>query len=253
MARFDDVRLVIFDCDGVVADSELLATRVLQEGLAEQGVTLSHDEVVERFLGRSAETIANSLKSEFGLVLDTHAHETMQLRLFDLFRAELQAIDGIEALLAQLTVPYCMASSSQMARIDIALEATGLAHYFTGRIFNAAMVARGKPAPDLFLHAAETMGVPPAQSLVIEDSPAGIEAAKRAGMRVIGFTGGGHAQGVGHRVAVAAAHPDLIMASMADIAAILSSGRQAINRGDGLDVGLGSGRTDLFGTDGKAL
>jgi len=224
MTSFDDVRLVIFDCDGVVADSEPLATRVLQEGLAGRGVTLTLDEVVARFLGRSPETIATSLKSEFGLVFDAHDTEAMQQRLFELFRAELRAIDGIEALIAGLPIPYCLASSSQMARIDLALQSTGLSSYFVGRIFNAAMVARGKPAPDLFLHAAHVMGVAPAHAIVIEDSPAGIEAAKRAGMRVIGFTGGGHATGAGHRAAVAAAGPDHITDSMAEIGAMLRFG-----------------------------
>ena len=120
----------------------------------------------------------------------------MRLRLFKLFRSDLRAIDGVEEFLCpELPVPYCLASSSHIERIETSLETIRLKRHFSGRIFNAAMVSRGKPAPDLFLHAASVMGVPPSRCVVIEDSPAGIEAGRRAGMRVIGFTGGGHARG----------------------------------------------------------
>ena len=221
MDFIDDVELVIFDCDGVVADSEPLATRVLREDLRQRGVELTLDEVVEKFLGRSSETISRVLLAEFGLLFDESAHEAMRLRLFDLFATDLQAIEGVELLLRGLPIPYCLASSSQMERIRRSLQAIRLTSYFDGRIFNAAMVSRGKPAPDLFLHAASVMNVSPQRCVVIEDSPAGIDAGKRAGMRVIGFTGGGHARGASHRKSVAAMQPHYITDSMTEVASLL--------------------------------
>ena len=220
MHEIADVGLVIFDCDGVVVDSELLAIKVMQEGLAERGVVMRLDEVSENFLGRSQATIAAVLKRDFDLELDAAAEAMMRERLFGLLRKELKAIDGVELFLRQLPVPYCLASSSQMERIETSLRATGLSDLFAGRIFNAAMVARGKPAPDLFLHAAAKMNVPPERCVVIEDSPAGIEAGRRAGMCVIGFIGGGHATSPAHRRSVAEAGPDFISDTMADVAAL---------------------------------
>ncbi len=221
MSLIETVDLVIFDCDGVVADSEPLAIRALQESLAARGVVLTFDEVSERFLGRSAETVARLLKTEFDLVFDDASQVAMREHLLALLRSDLTAVEGVGTLLRDLRVPFCLASSSPMARIMTSLEAIALARHFEGRIFNAAMVAHGKPAPDLFLHAARTMGVAPERSIVIEDSPVGIEAGKRAGMRVIGFLGGGHAQNATHRAAVRDAAPDMIAETMAEVAGML--------------------------------
>ena len=214
---------VIFDCDGVLVDSEPLATRVLRDGLEQQGLVLTLDQVVDRFLGRSTATMERILREDHDLVLDDSAQEAMRQNLYALFRAELRPIAGIEGLIRHLRLPYCLASSSHLRRIEVALEVTGLADLFHGRIYNAAMVSRGKPAPDLFLHAAAAMGADPATTLVIEDSPAGIEAAQRAGMPVIGFTGGGHARSPRHRAGLAALRPDAMTDDMADIARILGA------------------------------
>ena len=221
MQRCADAELVIFDCDGVVVDSELLATGVLREALGTLGVRLTLEEVVDRFLGRSPETIARSLWRDFHVVYDDAAQEAARVRLFDLFQTELKPVAGISSLLRALQTPYCLASSSQMDRIELALQATGLDGFFTGRIFSAAMVARGKPEPDLFLHAADAMGATPARCVVVEDSPAGIEAAQRAGMTVIGFTGGAHAQTQHHQAALAALKPEVMAASMREVARVL--------------------------------
>ncbi len=221
MAIIETVDLVIFDCDGVVADSEPLAIRALQESLAARGVVLSFDDVSERFLGRSAETVARILKADFDLVFDEVSQQAMRDRLLATLRTDLTAVAGVEALLRDLRVPFCLASSSPMERIMTSLQTMALTEHFAGRIFNAAMVAHGKPAPDLFLHAARTMGAAPERCLVIEDSPVGIEAGKRAGMRVIGFLGGGHAQNAAHRAAVGAAEPHHIAETMTDVTALL--------------------------------
>jgi HAD superfamily hydrolase (TIGR01509 family) len=200
--------LAIFDCDGVLVDSEPLAMRVLLETIAEAGLVLEPAHGYERFLGRSLAHTCAVLSAEFGIDLTHEALDRMRLRLYEVFRRELRPIAGIHATLDALPVPYCVASSSQPERIRLALEVTGLLGRFEGHLFSASMVSRGKPAPDLFLHAAAEMAVAPARCLVVEDSLAGIEAAKLAGMRVCGFTGGSHARTEPHRKALAAVEPD---------------------------------------------
>ena len=143
----------------------------------------------------------------------------MRHRLYAAFRAELRPIPGIAATLDALPCAYCVASSSQPERIELSLTVTGLWPRFEGRAFSATMVARGKPAPDLFLHAAEASATLRAACLVVEDSPAGIAAAKAAGMRVVAFTGGSHATTDAHRAAIAALAPDAVID---DIRALVS-------------------------------
>jgi HAD superfamily hydrolase (TIGR01509 family) len=204
-----DVRLVIFDCDGVLVDSEPLAMRVLLEGLTAAGCAIDEATAYERFLGRSLASMQAVLRNELGVELSQEQLEAMRLRLFEVYRQELVPIPGIVAALDQLTIPRCVASSSQSERLRFSLEVTGLLPRFAPHLFSASMVARGKPAPDLFLHVAERMGVAPADCLVVEDSAAGIEAARRAGMRVFGFVGGSHARSAAYRAGLAALSPDL--------------------------------------------
>ncbi len=207
--------LVIFDCDGVLVDSEPLALRVLIEGIAERGVTLEEAVAHERFLGRSLASVIETVERDFGVALEADALRQMRNRLYDLFRKELRPMAGLAQALGQLNVPFCVASSSQMERIRLSLELTGLARYFGDRIFSATMVAQGKPAPDLFLLAASRMHVRPEQCIVVEDSPAGIEAAQRARMHVLAFTGGSHARLAGHRERLEALAPDAVFDEMA--------------------------------------
>jgi HAD superfamily hydrolase (TIGR01509 family) len=214
VATMTPLELVIFDCDGVLVDSEPLAMRVLLEGLAEVGCRLDEAIAYERFLGRSLATVQAIVRDELGLGLTNEQIERMRERLFDLFRRELRPMPGIAAALKALPMPRCVASSSQPERITLSLEVTGLLPRFAPHLFSAAMVDRGKPAPDLFLHAATCMAVRPETCLVIEDSPAGIEAARRAGMAVFGFTGGSHARGAAHRARLEALAPDLIFDDM---------------------------------------
>lgn len=214
--------LIIFDCDGVLVDSEPLAMRVLLQTIAEAGLAIDPDEAYARFLGRSLASIAKSLSDDFGVDLTHEALERMRLRLYRSFREDLQPIPGIDAVLAGLSQRFCVASSSQMERIDLSLQVTGLRERFDDRIFSATMVRQGKPAPDLFLHAAAVMGVSPVHCLVIEDSPAGVEAARRAGMRAYGFVGGGHARRNQHRTALEQQRPDRIFEHMDQLPALLA-------------------------------
>jgi HAD superfamily hydrolase (TIGR01509 family) len=159
----------------------------------------------------------------------------MRQRLFDVYRRELRPMPGIPEVLDALRVPYCVASSSMLDRLSLSLEVTGLLARFTPHLFSAIMVAQGKPAPDLFLHAAERMGVAPAACLVIEDSAPGIEAAQRAGMRVFGFLGGAHARRPGYRDNLAALAPEVLFDDMRLLPALIGSGRSSADVPAGVD------------------
>ncbi len=206
--------LVIFDCDGVLVDSEPIAMRILLDALAGAGLSLDPEVAHDRFLGRSLASTVGILAEDFGVRLDDAALGAMRARLYAAFRAELRPIPGVAAALDAIAPPICVASSSQPERIELSLRATGLWERFAGRAFSATMVTRGKPAPDLFLHAARVMGFAPEACLVVEDSPAGVQAALAGGMRVVGFVGGGHAQGQAHRAALAALGPDRVIDDM---------------------------------------
>lgn len=206
--------LVIFDCDGVLVDSEPISIAVLREVIARAGHDIDEATAYQRFLGRSMTTIGNTLAAEYGLVLtEEHLADTREL-MSARFRAELKAIAGIRQALLTLPNRRCVASSSRPERIRLSLEITGLLDLLEPDIYSATMVKRGKPAPDLFLHAAARMGAQPQACLVIEDSPAGIEAAKAAGMRVFAFAGGSHAEAGGLRTAFEVLKPDLVFDDM---------------------------------------
>ena len=212
-----DIGLIIFDCDGVLVDSEPLAMRILLETVAAQGISIDPDTGCREFLGRSLATIVDNINAEYGLHLTEAALEGMRGNLYAAYRRELKPMAGLIDALGQLTLPVCVASSSQMERIRISLSLTGLLARFEPAIFSAAMVANGKPAPDLFLFAADHMRVRPAECLVIEDSPAGIIAAKRAGMRVVAFLGGGHIRPSGLTGDIEALQPTAIFDDMHDL------------------------------------
>ncbi len=202
--------LIIFDCDGVLVDSEPISVEVLLQALRDAGVSLDPSVGYRRFLGRSMATIADILRSEHGLAVTDAMLQSMRETLYARFRADLQPIPGVGAAIARLSTPFCVASSSQVERVRLSLEITGLFSHFGDRLFSATMVERGKPAPDLFLHAASSMGVDPRKCVVIEDSAAGITAARSAGMQVLAFVGGSHAEASGLRNAAAALTPDAI-------------------------------------------
>lgn len=213
--------LVIFDCDGVLVDSEPISVAVLLETVTAHGCNLTEAEIYRRFLGHSMASVRHALNTEFGVEPGDEAFAGMAPRLYDRFRTELRAMPGMAEVLAGLNRPRCVASSAEPERIRIALQATGLLELLEPHIYSATMVSRGKPAPDLFLHAARQMGVSPGDCVVIEDSPAGIEAARRAGMRVFAFTGGSHAPRAGLAETLAAMQPDAIFDEMRWLPALL--------------------------------
>lgn len=191
--------LLIFDCDGVLVDSEPLACAVLAQALQYHGVDIDIDGVQQHFLGRSLGSVRAHVQT-LGRTLPDTFERDLTAALLARFASELQPMAGVAMLLDALQTPRCVASSSHLERVRLCLQVTGLAGRFGAHIYTAELVARGKPAPDLFLLAAARMHVPPASCLVIEDSPSGVLAACAAGMQVWGFTGGGH-----HRATAAAA------------------------------------------------
>ena len=189
-----DTDLVIFDFDGVIVDSEVISLETLQSALAEIGMSLPADEVRERFLGKSKRSILEFITENGADSVIDGFEARWEKRLFDQFRQHLKPIPKIDDLLDLLEekgISYCIASSGSLERINIALEAVNLKHRFD-HIFSAEQVARGKPAPDLFLHAATEMSVRPDRCLVVEDAPFGVRAAKAGEMRCIAFVGGSH-------------------------------------------------------------
>lgn len=215
------IGLVIFDCDGVLVDSEPLAMRVLLQTLAEAGVELGAEEAYAAFLGKSLATVCGILRDGYGVNVDDAALARMRARLNEAIRRELQPIPGIAETLGKLGHRVCVASSSQVERIRLSLEVTGLSGFFGDDIFSATMVARGKPAPDLFLHAAQQMHVDPGRCMVVEDSPAGVTAALAAGMAVFGFAGGSHAQAAPHREKLRALGPAEVFDDMRALSGLL--------------------------------
>jgi HAD superfamily hydrolase (TIGR01509 family) len=200
------VDLVIFDCDGVLVDSEIVSFEAEAAALAEAGINVPLDDLVERFVGLSSTSAFAILESEYGIKLPPNFAERCRQRVVDAFEKKLRPIAGIAALLEGLTRRRCVASSSEPARIRHSLTLAGILHHFDPHIFSATQVTHGKPAPDLFLYAAAQMGAAPERCIVIEDSVPGVTGARAAGMTVLGFTGGGHCRdGHGDRLRTAGA------------------------------------------------
>ena len=179
--------LVIFDCDGVLVDSERISHTVLNEMLAELGVTLSFEETVRQFIGASIPISMARVAELAGGQLPADFFAQFARRTKAAFEAGLLPMPGIEAVLDSMACPYCVASNGNHAKVNFTLTLTGLMPRFKGRIFTADDVLHPKPAPDLFLHAAKMMGAAPEKTTVVEDTPTGIMAAKGAGMKAIGF------------------------------------------------------------------
>ena len=182
--------LVILDCDGVLVDSERIAVRVESRYLTELGWPLTEAEIMERFTGRTDAYMDEAIEAQLGDRLPEGWKDQFQRRYREAFAADLQPVDGVVEALDQISVPTCVASSGSHDKLRLTLGHTGLYGRFQGRIFSGYEVANGKPAPDLFLHAAARMGADPAGCAVVEDSRWGVEAARAAGMRAFGYAGG---------------------------------------------------------------
>jgi HAD superfamily hydrolase (TIGR01509 family) len=211
------VDLVIFDCDGVLVDSEIVSFEAEAEALAEVGINLPLDELLERFVGLSSASAFAILEKEYGIRLPSDFAARCRQRVLEAFDRQLRPIAGVVSLLEGLAHRRCVASSSEPARIRHSLTLTGILHHFDPHIFSATQVTHGKPAPDLFLFAAAQMGVAPDRCIVIEDSVPGVTGARAAGMTVLGFTGGGHCRN-GQADRLRAAGAAEVFGAMGDLA-----------------------------------
>jgi HAD superfamily hydrolase (TIGR01509 family) len=186
--------LVIFDCDGVLVDSEVISCRAHAQTLTRHGYPITSEQVFHRFLGRSTRQANMEVEAELGRALSDDFHVQLQDELFRTFEADLEAVPYIDVALDGIDRPVCVASSGSHQRMRVTLGRAQLYDRFAPNIFSASQVTNGKPAPDLFLFAAKQMNVQPAQCLVIEDSVPGVTGGRTAGMTVLGFHGGSHCQ-----------------------------------------------------------
>jgi HAD superfamily hydrolase (TIGR01509 family) len=215
--------LVIFDCDGVLVDSEVISNRIFRDCFTEIGIVFTLEEMMAFGIGKNAVTLAAAIEQEFGVTLPAGFIEGQRARIMDAFTTELRPIEGIPELLAALKLKRCVASNSHIRRVRHALTTTGLMPHLEPHIYTPALVAQGKPAPDLFLYAAAKHGVRPERCLVIEDSLSGVMAALAAGMPVIGFVGASHISHIrlGHADKMRAAGCVEVFARMDDVARFL--------------------------------
>ena len=216
--------LVIFDCDGVLVDSEVIAARIEAELLTQAGYEISAEELSEVYAGLTFKDILMAVEEKaqipFQISLIDQAEELVDRKL----KSDVRAIESVHEAVAAVTSQHCVCSNSRSERIEFMLRKTGLLPFFSGRIFSAleTPTARTKPAPDVFLFAAEKLGAAPARSFVIEDSVHGVSGARAAGMRVIGFTGASHSY-PGHADALTEAGAETVIRRWPDLKGVLAA------------------------------
>jgi HAD superfamily hydrolase (TIGR01509 family) len=218
------LELVIFDCDGVLVDSEPIVTRIESEFFATLGFVLDAQALRRRFQGLTTDQVAAAVEAEIGRACTADELYSWGMMTALGLAESLEAVPGVREVaerVAAAGTPICVASQSPLPRVRLSLRVTELAQLFGENVFTASMVARPKPAPDLFLHAAQRMGASPSRCIVIEDSPSGVRAARAAGMAVFGYAAEG---GAGpDALAAAGAH---VFTSMAELPALLESARK---------------------------
>jgi HAD superfamily hydrolase (TIGR01509 family) len=205
----------------VLADSEVLSNSVLADVVTELGVPTTVDDAYRTYMGKRLDEVIETIERVVGRKLPVDFADTYQIRTFDAFRKQLKAVDGARDFIdAWRDVPQCIASSSSPERLALSLEVLNMTALFAGRVFSASQVARGKPHPDIFLYAAEQLGVSAADCIVIEDSIGGVTAARAAGATVIGLTAAGHIQ-PGHDAKLREAGADQVVASFVELDRII--------------------------------
>ncbi len=217
-------QLVIFDCDGVLVDSEIIAARIDTELLAAAGVEIEVEDFIRRYAGLTFTEAAMRIEQEYGVPLQASIIDRSKKLLDERLAREVTAVDGARAAVLSVKGPKCVCSNSPPERIEAMLSRAGLLPLFSGHIFSARATPskKPKPAPDVFLHGAREMGADPAACFVIEDSVHGIAGAKAAGMRVIGFTGGAHSW-PGHADALTEAGAETVIRRWADLPGVLAA------------------------------
>jgi HAD superfamily hydrolase (TIGR01509 family) len=187
VSRFE---LVIFDCDGVLIDSEPIANVVFSRQLETVGIRMSPEEVMRTFVGQSRDNCIAMAGEMHGVRMSPDFAERWDEALHEALTREVKPVEGVPELLRSLRVPYCVASNGEPMHMELGLSAAGLMPFVKGKLFSAKQVANPKPAPDVYLHAARTMGASPARCAVVEDTATGVKAGVAAGMTVFGFVGG---------------------------------------------------------------
>lgn len=215
--------LIVFDCDGVLVDSEIIAARVNSELLTSAGFEISPEELIERYAGLTFRDSLLRIEAESQIPFQASLIERSSAILDQRLANEVSAVEGAQAAVAATAGLKCVCSNSSPERLDSMLTRTGLLAYFSGNVFSArAPSRRPKPAPDVFEHAARTLGAEPARSFAIEDSVHGVHAAKAAGMRVIGFTGASHSW-PGHADALTEAGAETVIRRFADLHPVIAA------------------------------
>ena len=214
------VDLIIFDCDGVLIDSELISCECAMEALQALGADINLETVIRRFLGTSRHEMARQMAEE-GYNVSPDFVERLEAAVARAFEQRLRGMAGVRQALASIPLPRCVASNSPLPYIRRALQLARLDDLFGNNLFSASMVSKGKPAPDLFLHAAKAMGVTPEHCLVIEDSAVGVKAANQAHMPVFWFLGGSHIDLERRPVPLQHVSSDLQFSDMAELPALL--------------------------------
>ncbi len=181
-------KCILFDCDGVLVDSEATSIRVLVDMAADIGLTLDLSEAVQHYSGHALHYCLDHIEAQSAHKFPDNKVQIYKQRTFADFRQNLQAIDGVEAVLQQLECPICVASNAPLDKIELNLNLLNFSHYFKGHLYSAYQLQKWKPDPDLFLHAAQQMGFAPKECAVIEDSLAGVQAAVRGGFDVFTYT-----------------------------------------------------------------
>ncbi|MEM6586821.1 MAG: HAD-IA family hydrolase [Pseudomonadota bacterium] len=210
------MKLTIFDCDGVLIDSELISCSADAEALCAVGYDITTQQVIERFAGVPHKAMYKIIEEEMGAALPDDFEAQVTDVIMTKYRNELRAIEGAKEVLSRLDTAKCVASSSKPAKLALGLVETGLFELLYPHIFSAALVSRGKPHPDIFLYAAGQMGVDASECLVVEDSVAGVTAARAAGMTTIGFAGASHIL-PGHADRLRAAGADKVINDLRDL------------------------------------
>jgi HAD superfamily hydrolase (TIGR01509 family) len=216
--------LVIFDCDGVLVDSEIIAARIDTELLREAGVEIEVEDFISRYAGLTFTETALRVEKDYGVPLQASIIDRSRKLLDERLGREVQAIEGARAAVLSVRGPRCVCSNSPTERLEAMLGRTGLLPLFSDNVFSGRAIPGGKPkpAPDVFLHAAKVMNVSPAACFVLEDSVHGIQGARAAGMRVIGFTGGAHSW-LGHADALTEAGAETVIRRWADLPGVLAA------------------------------
>ena len=217
------IRGLVFDFDGVIADSEALANTVLAETVSSLGQQTTLDEALSRYMGKRWPEVVALIETEIGRAVPDGFSDALKAATLGRFRAELREVEGAAAFIRHCAhLPRCIASSSSLDRLQTCLDVLGLAGEFGNNVFSADMVERGKPDPDIFLLAAQRMGIAPAHCMVIEDSASGVRAALAAGMAVVGLCAGSHLR-PGHSQRLTDAGASYIAETWSEVLVIVTS------------------------------